>query len=219
MSETAARDFSVYGAMASWFTPSYLFIFINLVIGTIAITSRFTTTPKRQRQHQHQHQHQLIRSPSLLDRFTSFNLRYRKHETTATLTPHNVVVESVQILDSPRPVQIGSFDTTETREGDEVKSDNSPQLDRVPSSSLMNRIRSFSFRRTESERSEPVQNSESGMNLVRTPSLLEHVRRFSLDLGKVQKESCDLVEQQLSRAPSFLQRLKSLTFDRSESEA
>ncbi|XP_017426262.1 pathogen-associated molecular patterns-induced protein A70 [Vigna angularis] len=97
--------------------------------------------------------------------------------------------------------------------------DNSPQLDRVPSSSLMDRIRSFSFRRTESERSEPVQNSESGMNLVRTPSLLEHVRRFSPYLGKVQKESCDLVEQQLSRAPFFLQRLKSLTFDRSESEA
>ncbi|WVZ20753.1 hypothetical protein V8G54_008075 [Vigna mungo] len=216
MSETAARDSSVYGAMASWFTPSYLFIFINLVIGTIAITSRFTTTPKRQRQHQHQ----LIRSPSLLDRFTSFNLRYHKHQTTATLTPHDVVVESVQTLDSPRHVQIGSFDTTdETREGDEVKSDNSPQLDRLPSSSLLDRIRSFSFRRTESERSEPVQNSDSGMNLVRSPSLLERVRRFSLDLGKVEKESCDSVQQQLSRAPSFLQRLKSLTFDRSESAA
>ncbi|XP_014500631.1 uncharacterized protein LOC106761585 [Vigna radiata var. radiata] len=204
MSEIAARDSSVYGAMASWFTPSYLFIFINLVIGTIAITSRFTTTPKRQRQHQ------LIRSPSLLDRFTSFNLRYHKHQTTATLKPHDVVVESVQTLDSPRPVQIGSFDTTETREGDEVKIDNSPQLDR---------IRSFSFRRTESERSEAVQNSDSGMNLVRTPSLLERVRRFSLELGKVEKESCDSVQQQLSRAPSFLQRLKSLTFDRTESEA
>lgn len=132
-------------------------------------------------------------------------------------------MEPVQTLHSSRPVQIKSLDTTETGEEDEViksNNNNSPQLDRVPSSSLLDRIRSFSFRRTESERSDPVQNSDSGMNnLVRTPSLLERVRCFSLDLGKVEKESCDSVQQQLSRGPSFLQRLKSLTFDRSESEA
>ncbi|KAK7354650.1 hypothetical protein VNO80_20115 [Phaseolus coccineus] len=214
MSETAARSSSVYGVMASWFTPSYLFIFINLVIGTIAITSRFTNTTKRQRQHQ------LLRSPSLLDRFTSF--RYHKHEPTATLTPHNVAVEPVQPLESPRAVPTSSFDssfhTPEIEEDDQVQSKNSPQLDRVPSSSLLDRIRSFSFRKTESERSEPVQNPDFGMKLVRTPFLMERVRCFSLDLCKVQNESCDSVQPPLSRAPSFLQRLKSLTFDRSESE-
>jgi len=180
MTETAARGETVYGVVTSWFTPSYLFIFINLVIGTIAITSRFTNTTKRQRHHQ------LVRSPSLLDRFTSFNIRYHKHEPTTTLTAHNVVVEPVQTLESPRAVEITSFEpsfhTAETKEDDQVQSNDSPQLDRVPSSSLLDRIRSFSFRKTESK-------------------------------------SCDSVQQQpLGHAPSFLQRLKSLTFDKSECE-
>jgi len=77
----------------------------------------------------------------------------------------------------------------------------------------------FFFGKTERERSEPVQNPDIGMKLVRTPSLMERMRCFSLDLCKVQNESCDSVQQPLSRAPSFLQRLKSLSFNRSESES
>lgn len=157
----------------------------------------------------------------MLDRFSSF--RYHKHEPTPTLTPHNVALEPVRTLESPPAVSIISFgpslDTPEIEEDDQIQSNNSPQLDRVPSSSsLLDRIRSFSFHK-ERERSEPVQNPDIGMKLVRTPSLMERVRCFSLDLCKVQNESCDSVEQPLSRAPSFLQRLKSLSFNRSESES
>ncbi|CAJ1975805.1 unnamed protein product [Sphenostylis stenocarpa] len=183
MRETAAR--SAYGVMASWFTPSYLFVFINLVIGTIAIISRFANTTKRQRQRQHQ----LLRSPSLVDRFTSFNFCYHKHDPTTTtmLTPHNLVVDPVQ-------------------------STNSSQLDR--SSSLLDRVRSFSFHKIETQRPDPVQNSGSE---IQATSLLDRVRSFSLGLSKVEDENPESVQEPLRRAPSIIQRLKSLTFDRSES--
>ncbi|KAK7329689.1 hypothetical protein VNO77_23864 [Canavalia gladiata] len=62
--------------IATWFTPSSLFIFVNLVIGTIAITSRLATTP--------QNHPQLRRSPSLLDRLRSFNLtHYNDHHESS----------------------------------------------------------------------------------------------------------------------------------------
>ncbi|KAL5079236.1 hypothetical protein RYX36_007657 [Vicia faba] len=34
--------------IATWFTPFSIFIFVNLVIGTIALTSRFNAPPKNQ---------------------------------------------------------------------------------------------------------------------------------------------------------------------------
>ncbi|CAL5199245.1 unnamed protein product [Lathyrus oleraceus] len=59
--------------IATWFTPSSIFIFVNLVIGTIALASRFNAPPKNQT---NQQQPQLNPSPSLLQRVRSFNLSY-----------------------------------------------------------------------------------------------------------------------------------------------
>nr|XP_027083850.1 pathogen-associated molecular patterns-induced protein A70-like [Coffea arabica] len=66
---------SIWASMNSWFTPAVLFVLLNLMIGTIAITS----TLANQKQH-HNHQHQqnsqndlhpqqpkLARSPSIHD--------------------------------------------------------------------------------------------------------------------------------------------------------
>lgn len=65
--------------IATWLTPSSLFIIVNLVIGTIALASRFNAPPGNQtNQHQRQ-QPQLNRSPSLLQRVRSFNLSYYNH--------------------------------------------------------------------------------------------------------------------------------------------
>lgn len=63
--------------IATWFTPSSIFIFVNLVIGTIALASRFNAPPKNQTNQRHQQQQpQLNPSPSLLQRVSSFNLSY-----------------------------------------------------------------------------------------------------------------------------------------------
>ncbi|KAL4372130.1 uncharacterized protein LOC110263604 [Arachis ipaensis] len=64
---------SVTLLIASWLTPSSLFIFVNLVIGTIAITSRFTSSHNNRIQ-EHELQHPFTRSPSLLQRVKSFRL-------------------------------------------------------------------------------------------------------------------------------------------------
>ncbi|XP_020224442.1 pathogen-associated molecular patterns-induced protein A70 [Cajanus cajan] len=218
-----AAGASVYAAMASWFTPSYLFVFINLVIGTIAITTRFANTTEKHHQHQHQHLH---RSPSLLERIASFNFRYHKHEQIST-TPHDVV-DPVQSLDSSQLERVPSlldrvrsfsldFTKVETKEPVEpVQNSDLLPLERAPS--LLDRIRSFNLNFTEAqveEHDEPVQ-----QQLSRTSSLLDCVMSFNLGFIKTEVEKPDEPEpaqQQLRRAPSILQRIKSLTFERSES--
>ncbi|KAG6590003.1 Pathogen-associated molecular patterns-induced protein A70, partial [Cucurbita argyrosperma subsp. sororia] len=59
----------MWTSITTWFTPSFLFILVNAVIATIAITSRFTADKSH-------HLHGgpvLLRSPSFLDRVKSFN--------------------------------------------------------------------------------------------------------------------------------------------------
>ncbi|GAV78488.1 DUF761 domain-containing protein/DUF4408 domain-containing protein [Cephalotus follicularis] len=63
--------------MSSWLTPTSLFLILNLVIGTIFITSRFTSHNRPQHD-----QHQLHRPPSLLDRVKSINFSLYKFPST-----------------------------------------------------------------------------------------------------------------------------------------
>ncbi|KAK7329033.1 hypothetical protein VNO77_23178 [Canavalia gladiata] len=152
-----AAGVSVYAVMSSWFTPSCLFILINLVIGTIAITSRFANNATKK-------QHQLERSSSLLDRVMSFNLRYYKHELTTP--PSHCALDPVQ-----------SHDVDSNR------------LDRVSSLSLLDRVRSFNLGLCKGEKE------------VAPSSDLDDPTR----------------EEKLTRPPSLLERLKSVTLCRSES--
>lgn len=124
MLEAAAP--SIWAAMNSWFTPTVLFVLLNLVIGTIAITSGI------RRAHAHPHEddshfrrpdalHTFVRSPSsVLERLKSIGslYRYRSGEipfetatvhapaTTATVTAATLVsqgdsqaVEAFETLD------------------------------------------------------------------------------------------------------------------------
>lgn len=56
-------------SVASWFTPTVLFCFLNLMIGTILITSSLKTEKTKQPQ-------LINRSPSLLHRVKSINLSF-----------------------------------------------------------------------------------------------------------------------------------------------
>ncbi|XP_055820433.1 pathogen-associated molecular patterns-induced protein A70-like [Solanum dulcamara] len=94
---------SIWTSMNSWFTPTVLFVLLNVMIGTIAFTSSLASQkqnhPKQQQQHHQQednpHQHEdysqnhpqqqqptkLARSPSLLQRIKSINFyNYRSQE-------------------------------------------------------------------------------------------------------------------------------------------
>ncbi|KAE8100025.1 hypothetical protein FH972_017959 [Carpinus fangiana] len=73
---------SIWASMNSWFTSTVLFVLLNLMIGTIAITSSRGRNRQEEAQEHPQHP-QLARSPSMLQRFKSINFySYRSQETT-----------------------------------------------------------------------------------------------------------------------------------------
>lgn len=82
MADPATSSF--LSIMISWFTPTSLFLFVNLVIGTIVLSSRFGTHKNPEQHHQDQltphSSHQLVRTPSLLDRVRSFNFSHYNFE-------------------------------------------------------------------------------------------------------------------------------------------
>ncbi|CAN1786372.1 Pathogen-associated molecular patterns-induced protein A70 [Linum perenne] len=82
--------------MSSWLTPTVLFLFLNIMIGTIAITSSLASQKPNHNEHhqQQQQQQQLSRSPSVLQRLKSINLySYRSQEPQiSTLQSSNKVV-------------------------------------------------------------------------------------------------------------------------------
>ncbi|KAF8388817.1 hypothetical protein HHK36_025497 [Tetracentron sinense] len=75
---------SIWASMNSWFTPTVLFVLLNLMIGTIAVTSRLGTQKQQQQtQEDKALQPRLARAPSVLERLKSFNFyRYRSEEQT-----------------------------------------------------------------------------------------------------------------------------------------
>lgn len=109
---------SIWASMNSWFTPTVLFVFLNIMIGTIAITSSLATQKgndqqKQQQQHQehygHDHQQQLARSPSVLQRLKSINFyNYRSPEPNTNFaqnthfTSHHFNYEREQQEEEPQ---------------------------------------------------------------------------------------------------------------------
>ncbi|XP_011019460.1 PREDICTED: interaptin [Populus euphratica] len=85
------ESISIWASMNSWLTPAVFFVLLNLMIGTIFVSSRLATQ-KPGDQHQEQEKHvqaqyghgyQLIRSPSVLQRLKSISLcSYRSQEPT-----------------------------------------------------------------------------------------------------------------------------------------
>ncbi|CAA6666152.1 unnamed protein product [Spirodela intermedia] len=75
---------SVWAAVNGWFTPSVLFVLLNIVIGTIAVTSKgirgMHPHPRNDDDPLHQHisgPDQFHSSPSMLERLKSFRGFYR----------------------------------------------------------------------------------------------------------------------------------------------
>lgn len=138
---------SIYDIIVSWFTPSCIFLIVNLVIGTIAITSHFATKKKRQLDSPPQ----LVRSSSFLGRVTSFGLSCCKFEpasAAATITtPEETQVELVQNQDLTR-------------------------VNRTVSSTLLDRVKSIDLGLNKTE-----MNGDPGDStpLIRAPSLLERL--------------------------------------------
>lgn len=172
--------------IATWFTPSSIFIIVNLVIGTIALASRFNGPSNND---QHQQQPQLNRSPSLLNRIRSFNLRHCNQEPSFVAQP------------DLEPESDSEF--------------TQPQLVRKPS--LLERVMSFNLNKHEPQYPQthyvqPESESESKQpQLVRKPSLLQRVMSFNLNK---QPEAENPVSDEVKMKKSASEK----TFEREEED-
>ncbi|KAL0014964.1 hypothetical protein SO802_002033 [Lithocarpus litseifolius] len=209
---------TMWAFMASWFTPSSLFVFVNLTIITIFLTSRFTSHTKPHQQEQHQ---QLVRAPSVIERVSSFNFSLYKFNQ-----PNN-----------PEPPVLSEYPTLLHSEPEHVNPDPPTQIARTPS--LLERLKSINFPvlyRSDSATPEPetgTDESEEHVNpdpptqIARTPSLLERLKSINFpvlyrsDSATPEPETdTDESEEhvnpdpptQIARTPSLLERLKSINF-------
>ncbi|XP_019454924.1 PREDICTED: uncharacterized protein LOC109356049 isoform X1 [Lupinus angustifolius] len=116
----------------SWLIPSSLFIFINLVIATIFIISRFTSSSPKALIHDSL---QILRSNPLLDRLSSFN-NHQYTQTTESTQPQPVSPPS--ILERVKSFNLGllhkDHETVHTTPESENLDDNpqEPKLDLPP---------------------------------------------------------------------------------------
>ncbi|CAN6721918.1 unnamed protein product [Malus baccata var. baccata] len=123
---------SIWASMNSWFTPTVLFLLLNVMIGTIAIASNLGSTKKHQDPEQQQHQNHnqgggLARSPSMLQRLKSINLyQYRSPE------PHAATFEN-----PPETTEDTHYAFEHAHELEQ------PQFTRSPS--LLQRLKSINF--------------------------------------------------------------------------
>ncbi|KAI3409700.1 DUF4408 domain-containing protein [Psidium guajava] len=146
LEESVTRAPSIWATINSWFTPSVFFVLLNLMIGTIFITSSFSThKPNEEEQepyHQQHQQHeespkpqQLTRSPSMLQRLKSISLySYRSQEPNTHFgkTPE-METHSELLRQSP---ELG-----QENEGESEKE--TPFLTRSPS--MLDRLKSFNL--------------------------------------------------------------------------
>ncbi|CAG7892399.1 unnamed protein product [Brassica rapa] len=163
---------------ASWLTPTTLFLLLNLMIGTIVITSRIGSSGSR-KHHQHHDgfgsghaPSPLARAPSIIDRVKSINFHLYKfpHPETdlfsTTTNHHEVIGSDLHVYPGPNPAP----------------------LQRAPS--LLDRVKSinmssyFKFPHDVTG-SDPHSHSHSHPDpnptpLQRAPSLLDRVRSINM---------------------------------------
>ncbi|XP_014507649.1 uncharacterized protein LOC106767306 [Vigna radiata var. radiata] len=168
--------------IASWLTPSSLFIFVNLVIGTIAITSRFTS--------KNHHPH-LAPSPSLVQRVSSFNLThyYTHHHHPDPDFTHPQLVPTPSLLQRVKSFNL-SFRKLEPTHAEiqnlqpQHAQPTNPELVRTPS--RLERLTSLDLSLTNQEPTnaqtqhvQPEAEPEQP-ELVRSPSLLQRLQSINL---------------------------------------
>ncbi|KAG6608377.1 Pathogen-associated molecular patterns-induced protein A70, partial [Cucurbita argyrosperma subsp. sororia] len=214
--ESVSSTLSIWTSINSWFTPTVLFVVLNLVIGTIVIASNLGGPQKNHRHpsdpDQFQHLH---RSPSMLQRLKSFNPYSYRSEETATLfeklpgnETHYATFEHPQLVRSPSVLQRFKFSFAGYKSEESFQS---PPPATVVEKSPVNETHYASFEHPQ---------------LVRSPSVFQRFK-FSFS-GYKSEESFDsplpasVVEKppaneihyakfehpQLVRSPSMLQRLK-----------
>ncbi|KAM5547377.1 pathogen-associated molecular patterns-induced protein A70 [Rosa sericea] len=177
----------------SWLTPTSLFIFLNLTIGTLVISHRFCKTPQQQPQHDH-----FGRPPSLLERVRSFDFSHYNFQPDHP-EPHQVTENPTGLVRTPsfmerlRSINFSHYNFQhhypEPEHVTEYPApDNPTGLVRTPS--FMERLRSFNFSQNDFQQPDPEPEHvtehptpENPTGIVRTPSLLARLK--SMDFSSL----------------------------------
>ncbi|XP_041009609.1 pathogen-associated molecular patterns-induced protein A70-like [Juglans microcarpa x Juglans regia] len=175
---------SIWAFMASWFTPTSLFVLLNLTIFAIILTSRLGS--QRKPHEQQHHHHQLEQAPSFLNRVRSINFSLYKFEKPNAADPVTEFFQPAGVLDHVGiPYQNPDHPSTS-------------QLARSPS--LLDRLKSINFSLYKFEQpnvADPV------TEFFQPTSVVDHV--------EISYQNPDHPSTtQLARSPSLLDRLKSI---------
>ncbi|CAN8284335.1 unnamed protein product [Cochlearia groenlandica] len=119
---------SILTTIYSWFTPTILFVFLNLMIGTIAITSSLSSSNQND-----SNQTQIQRSPSMIHRLRSINF-------SSFSSP-----DKTHLLFPPPTITTTTTSPSDNNNNNEVSSieQNQPFLSRSPS--VLHKIKSFNL--------------------------------------------------------------------------
>ncbi|KAK6944820.1 protein of unknown function DUF4408 [Dillenia turbinata] len=220
---------SVMELMSSWFTPTVLFVLLNLTIGTIAVTSAFGTHRKRQHEEGEDPQNRrLARAPSLLERVRSFNFSLYTFEdphlfTESTPQHHH----HYQISRAPSLIQrLRSFDfspfTQEHTENPQAYEENvnHHQLTRTPS--LIQRLTSFNFSHFTQETCQTVKNEGKSEEIVDREEVVEddhHMKRSKSDTEPSWGEMVKKLPAKMKKSASLKSVFGHFDFEEEERES
>ncbi|XP_010483183.1 PREDICTED: uncharacterized protein LOC104761765 [Camelina sativa] len=174
--------------VATWFTPTTLFLLLNLMIGTIVVTSRLGSGSRKHHQQQHHDGFgsghapaPLARAPSIIDRVKSINFHLYKFphpetELFSMAAHHDVIGSDLHVYRDPNPA---------------------PPLQRAPS--LLERVKSInmsSYFKYPHDVTGSALHSHSYSHpdrhldpapLQRAPSLLDRVKSINMSYFKFQQ--------------------------------
>ena len=176
---------SIFAFVSSWLTPGSLFLFLNFMIATIALASRYGTHNKPVHDGQH-----LARAPSLLQRVKSIDYfsfyNYPPAQEPANTTDEHgppQLERAPSLLQRVKSIDYFSFYRFPPAQEPEntTQEHDPPQLERAPS--LLQRVRSIdyfsSYKFPPTQEPENTSQEHDPPQLERAPSLLERVRSIN----------------------------------------
>ncbi|KAL0558508.1 hypothetical protein IC582_003082 [Cucumis melo] len=200
-------------SLTTWITPTSLFIFINLVIATIALTSRFTADKSRHHLHTGS---PLLRPPSFLDRVKSFN--FTLHDSNYYPNPYpgrtpsmldrlkSITINRSDSIRQPEPPQPAAETVVQTPE--EIHQDHS--VSRSKSETVTLTPATSLRRRLQKSLSEKLSWVSSTTGQSETEELVNEIeRRRPATVRAEEPETKEGGEEEVdSRADDFINKFK-----------
>lgn len=141
MFEEAISIISIWASMNSWLTPTVLFLLLNLMIGTIALTSGFTSHKPNHDNNLHEHtlhfhqqsqiQPQLTRSASVLQRIKSINFSNFYSQSPISNFQNQNPLSQPQFEPVPVPKSEPESEPTSSTSSSSEEDDETPTLDEI----------------------------------------------------------------------------------------